>query len=455
MTYFEQVESLRKTFRSKRTKPYEWRIAQLRALKRFLTEHKQEICDALWQDLHKGRFETDITEIDVVLSEIEFALMNLSHWMEPETVFTALIAQPGHSHVHRDPYGVVLIIGAWNYPIQLLLAPLVGALAAGNAAVLKPSEIAAATSRLIAKEIPKYLDSEAVLVIEGGIAETDDLLNATFDYIFFTGSGPVGKIVMKKAAEHLTPVTLELGGKSPAIVMDDADIRVAARRIAWGKFMNGGQTCIAPDYVLIHKAVEDAFLDALKIAINDFYGTDAKQSDDYCRIINEKNFRRLSAFLQDGELIYGGQTDATELYIEPTILRLNTADVPVMKEEIFGPILPVIGVEHITEAIQFVNDRPKPLALYFFSKNELDYQKIVDETSSGGVCVNDVILQMPSPYMPFGGVGASGMGNYHGKQSFETFSHRKSVLTKSTWLDLPIRYAPYTDSKLKWMERLS
>jgi aldehyde dehydrogenase (NAD+) len=454
----DRVEKVRDTFRTKRTRPYEWRVAQLQALKRFLTEKNQEIQAALWKDLRKGTFESEVTEQGVVLGEIDFTLKHLAGWMKPESAWTPLLDQPGCSEIRHDPYGVVLIIGAWNYPINLLLAPLVGALAGGNAAVLKPSELAPATSAMIAQWIPEYLDREAVIVVEGGVPETDDLLNCVFDYIFFTGSGPVGKIVMRKAAENLTPVTLELGGKSPALVMDDASIKVAARRIVWGKFMNAGQTCIAPDYVLIHPSVEAEFLAEVKISLEAFYGKDAKQSKDYCRIVNDRNFQRLEKFLGNGEVYCGGATDAKERYIEPTVLRiksLDTVNVPVMLEEIFGPILPVIQVPDLDHAIDFINARAKPLALYLFSKSSTVKERVLSETSSGGVCINDVVMHMPSPYIPFGGVGPSGMGHYHGKRSFDTFTHAKGIMKKTTWPDFPIRYAPYNPSKLNWIKRLS
>jgi aldehyde dehydrogenase (NAD+) len=455
VTNQERIAQVRKTFQSRKTRSYEWRVSQIQGLKKFLNEKNKEICDAMWKDLRKGEFESEVTEQGVVHGEIDYTLKHLKTWMEPYSVGTPLIDQLGRSEIRSEPYGVVLIIGAWNYPINLLLAPLVGALAGGNAAVLKPSELAPATSACLAQFIPQYMDPDAVIVIEGGIPETDDLLNCQFDYIFFTGSGPVGKIVMAKAAAHLTPVTLELGGKSPAIVLEDTPIKVAAKRIAWGKFMNAGQTCIAPDYVLIQPSVQAEFLKELVISIEEFYGKDAKLSPDYCRIVNDRNFQRLEKFLKDGEVAYGGKTDAKERYISPTILIDPSTDVGVMQEEIFGPILPVIKIPDIDNAINFINSRPKPLALYLFSKSDSLRERVVEETSSGGVCINDVVMHMPSPYLPFGGVGSSGMGHYHGKKSFETFTHQKGVMTKSTWPDIPIRYAPYSESKLTWIKRLS
>jgi aldehyde dehydrogenase (NAD+) len=454
MTNSERIEAIRKSFRERRTRPYVWRIAQLRQLKSFLVERKQEICDALWEDLRKGSFEADITEQGIVIGEIDHALPLLQDWMRSEAVSTPLIDLPGNSEIRREPYGVVLIIGAWNYPINLLLAPLVGAISGGNAVVLKPSELAPATSAVIAKWIPKYLDPEAIIVIEAGVKETDELLNIQFDSIFFTGSGTVGKIIMSKAAAHLTPVTLELGGKSPAIVMDDSSIKVAAKRIAWGKFMNAGQTCIAPDYVLVHSSVEEEFVSELKNSIDSFYGKNPKLSPDYCRIVNDRNFERLVKLLNDGSPACGGESDRTERYIAPTILRNVAPTSAAMQEEIFGPILPVLPIPSLEVAIDFINARPKPLALYLFTKSSEAKEKIIEETSSGGVCINDVVMHMPSPSLPFGGVGASGMGHYHGKRSFDTFTHQKGVMSKSTWPDIAIRYAPYTETKRKWVQRL-
>jgi aldehyde dehydrogenase (NAD+) len=455
VSYANQVEGLRATCRSGRTREYSWRISQLKALKAFLQERDKEICEALWKDLRKGPFESALSEQGLVIDEIDHTLKNLSDWMRPESVSTPLIDQPGKSQIRHDPYGVVLIMSAWNYPINLLLAPMVGALAGGNAVVLKPSELAPAVSALIAEQIPKYLDPQAVIVVEGGVPETQALLDVPFDYIFFTGSGTVGKIVMAKAAQFLTPVTLELGGKSPALVMSSAALKVSAKRIAWGKFMNAGQTCIAPDYVLVHASLEEAFISELKTSIVSFYGNDPKNSPDYCRIVNDRNFERLTGLLEGGEIFHGGDVDSKERYIGPTVLRNLRPDAPAMAQEIFGPILPVLTVSSLDEAIAFVNQRPKPLALYLFSDDSVERERVLIETSSGGVCINDVVMHMPSHFLPFGGVGPSGMGHYHGKRSFDTFTHQKGVMAKSTWPDIPIRYAPYSDSNLKWARRLS
>jgi aldehyde dehydrogenase (NAD+) len=431
-----------------------WRTSQLGKLKSFLQEREKEINEALWADLRKSRFEALLSEQGVVIGEIDFTLKHLESWMSPSRAATPLIDFPGHCRVHAEPLGVALIIGAWNYPINLLLAPLVGAIAAGNAAVLKPSELAPATSAMLAHLLPQYLDTAAFCVMEGGVPETQEILDIPFDSIFFTGSGSVGRIIMAKAAQFLTPVTLELGGKSPTLILADADLEVAARRVAWGKFMNAGQTCIAPDYVLVESSVEQQFNELLTRSIRTFYGDDPRQSVDYCRIVNDRNFERLAGLMNEGEKVCGGGVDARERYIAPTVLRGVTGEMRVMKEEIFGPILPVIAIANLEEGLRFINERPKPLALYLFSSTESNHRKVVAETSSGGICLNDVLLQMPVSSMPFGGVGPSGMGSYHGKKSFDTFTHYKSVMSKSTWLDIPIRYAPYTESKLKWVQRL-
>jgi aldehyde dehydrogenase (NAD+) len=448
----EKVAKARASFRGGRTRPGSWRRAQLEALKALLKKEESAIFEALWADLRKPRLEGYFSEVGFVIGEIDDALQHLERWMKPERKHTSLLAQPGRSWTTHDPLGVVLVIGAWNYPINLLLAPLVGALAGGNAAVLKPSEIAAHTSALIADLVPRYLDPEAVSVVEGGAEETQALLDERFDLIFFTGGGRVGQIVLEKAAKHLTPVVLELGGKSPCLVDRDASLEIAARRIVWGRFSNAGQTCVAPDYVLVHEAVELDLLAHLRAAMTAFYGDDPRVSPDYCRIVNDRNFERLSKLLQDGEVVCGGKAEAKERYIAPTILRGVSPEAPVMQDEIFGPILPVLTVPSMDAAIEFVTDRPKPLALYLFSNDEATQQKVVDRTSSGNACINDVIMHMVVPELPFGGVGASGMGRYHGQWSFETFTHRKGVLCRTTHLDFPVRYPPYTDGHLALMK---
>jgi aldehyde dehydrogenase (NAD+) len=366
-----------------------------------------------------------------------------------------MACQPGRSYIYRDPLGVVLIIGPWNYPLQLLLLPALGAIAAGNCVVLKPSELAPATSSLIARRLPEYLDAASVSVVEGGAAETTMLLAERFDHIFFTGGETVGRIVMQAAARHLTPVTLELGGKSPCIVDRHVDLEVAARRIVWGKFYNTGQTCVAPDYILAHKEIEERLLAKLKETVHEFFGDDPHSVADYGRIINERHYERLMGLLPgSGEIVTGGTGFPADRYIAPTILKNTSSEAPVMTGEIFGPILPVLKVQDVEHAIAFVNSRPKPLALYVFTSDPAVQAKVLDRTTSGGVTVNHTLLHLANPSLPFGGVGPSGMGAYHGRTTFETFSHRKSVLVKRTWLDPWFFYPPYTDAKKRWVRRI-
>jgi aldehyde dehydrogenase (NAD+) len=364
-----------------------------------------------------------------------------------------LAQQPGRATVHREPYGVVLVIAPWNYPIHLLLLPMVGAIAAGNAVVGKPSEVAARTSATLARLVPEYLDPEAVAAVEGGVAETQALLAERFDYVFYTGNGRVGRIVMAAAAEHLIPVTLELGGKSPVIVDESANIEVAARRIAFGKFLNAGQTCVAPDYALVTRTREAELVQQLGRAIREFYGPDPAASPDYARIVNDAHFRRLEQLLAGTTPAIGGETNAAGRYVAPTVLRDVSPEAPVMADEIFGPILPVLTVTDVDEAIRFVNDRDRPLALYVFAESAAVQQRVLERTSSGGVCVNATVLHVAVPTLPFGGVGASGMGAYHGKTSFDTFSHRKSVLDRPTRIDPKLAYPPYTKVKERLVRR--
>lgn len=436
---------LRQHFDKGCTRTLAYRKQQLSGLMRFLQECESEIFTALATDIGKPQAESLSAEIGLVMSEAKLLQKNLARWMKPKRVATPLLAQPGKSVIYPEPLGVVLVIAPWNYPLQLTLAPLAGALAAGNCVVLKPSEMAAATSQLLADRLPRYIDTNCLAIVQGGIDETTALLREPFDHIFYTGSGAVGKIVMTAAAKNLTPVTLELGGKSPCIVDEETDLDVAAKRIIWGKFSNAGQTCVAPDYVLAHENIEERLLLKLREKLQDFYGNDPRTSRDYGRIINERHYQRLMNLLPgSGEVYVGGQGDAATRYFPPTILSNVPADAPVMAEEIFGPILPVLKVKNMHEAIQFVNARPKPLALYIFSSNKITCENIIERTSSGGVSVNYPMMQLTIPDLPFGGVGASGMGAYHGKASFDTFTHYKSVLMKPLWFDLSVMYPPYS-----------
>lgn len=434
---------------------YQWRIEQLEQLRRLLLENDDLISASMWKDLRKSKFECQATEQGIVLGEIELTLKKLKKWMKPQRVSTPLYNQPGRSYIVHDPYGLALIIGAWNYPINLTLAPLVGAISGGNAVMIKPSEISSHTAQTLADLIPKYMDTNLITVVQGGAEETSAILDKTFDTIFFTGSGPVGKIVLAKAAPKLTPVTLELGGKSPAVVMPDADLKVTARRLAWGKFMNAGQTCVAPDYIIAHPEIRDRLIAEMKLAVKEFYGVKPETSPDYCRIINAKNFDRLKDLAEGEEIVFGGEFDREKLFISPTIIA-GKPSTPLMEEEIFGPLLPVLEMKEATEILSFINSRPKPLALYLFTKSTKTIELFTRNTSSGSLLVNDVVIHMPVPKLPFGGVGASGMGHYHGRFSFDTFTHAKGVLRKSFWLDLPVRYAPYTSWKskvLSWLMR--
>ncbi|WP_306368034.1 aldehyde dehydrogenase family protein [Nocardiopsis sp. CC223A] len=449
------VRGLRAAFASGRTKPIGWRRAQLRQLRALLVQERPALEKALKSDLGKSPVEAHTTEIGFVINEIDHTLKHLASWLRPRRVPVPMALAPAKARTVREPLGTVLIISPWNYPVNLALAPLVGALAAGNAAVLKPSELSPATSALLADLVPRYLDSEAVAVVEGGVPESTALLEQHFDHIFYTGNGQVARIVMAAAVKHLTPVTLELGGKSPAIVEPGADPAATARRLAWGKFTNAGQTCVAPDYVLAIGDTAEALQRELAAAITEMFGTDPKASGDYGRIVNERHFDRLVALLESGTVVAGGHHDRDDLYIAPTVLGDVSADSPVMAEEIFGPILPVIGVPDLDAAIAFVNERDKPLALYAFTESEETKRRLTTETSSGGLGFGLPIAHLAVPDLPFGGVGESGMGAYHSTASIDTFSHTKSVLDKSLVLDtMRVAYAPITDLKEKILRRM-
>ncbi|MFD8760494.1 aldehyde dehydrogenase family protein [Streptomyces sp. NPDC059445] len=447
------VAGLRAAFRTGATRPAAWRRRQLRGLRSLLTTHTQAIEEALYDDLRKGRTESHVTEIGGVLAEIDHALRHLDRWMKPRRAAVPMNLKPATARIHPEPLGVCLIIAPWNYPLTLTLNPLVGALAAGNAAVVKPSELAPATSALIAGLLPRYV--EAVAVVEGAVEETTLLLEQRFDHIFYTGNGTVGRIVAAAAARNLTPTTLELGGKSPVFIDETADMAVAVRRLTWGKFTNAGQTCVAPDYVLATPAARDSLLSALPETIREMFGPNPRTSSDYGRIVNDRHFQRLTGLLAEGgDLIAGGVSDAQERYIAPTVLT----DVPhgalVMTEEIFGPILPVLTVRDVHEAIDFINARDKPLSLYAFTRDKTARQALLDKTSSGGLVYNASMIHLGVPNLPFGGIGESGMGAYHGKTSFDTFSHLKSVLSKPTRPDtLRLIYAPHTSRSFAFIAK--
>jgi aldehyde dehydrogenase (NAD+) len=448
------VERMRAGFDEGRTRPLAWRRDQLRALERFLEREEDAILQALERDLGKPRYEAVTGELSVLHGEIREARRSLSRWTRPESVSLPLVHQPGRARVEREPLGVVLIIGPWNYPLQLVLAPLVSAIAAGNCSVLKPSEHAPATAALLERALPRYLDPEAVAVFTGAAEASQALLAQRFDHIFFTGGGRVGKLVMQAAAEHLTPVTLELGGKSPAIVDASADIEVAARRIAWGRFYNAGQTCVAPDYVLVERSVASSFRAALERSLDAFYGEHPAESPDFARIVNLPHLRRLQGMLHGLTVSRGGGVDEEALFMEPTIVWDPPLDSALMQEEIFGPILPVVPVDDLDRALGVIRRLPDPLSLYHFSRDRQAQDRVRTGTRSGGLVFNDVIVHLTVPGLPFGGVGASGLGRAHGRAGFETFSQQRSVMSHATWFDPPVRYPPYTDGKLALSRKL-
>lgn len=405
--------------------------------------HENEIIDALYFDFKKPAFEAVITETSYVISELKDTIKNIKCWSKPRRVFPSLLNFPSKDYIYKEPYGKVLIISPWNYPFQLALCPLISAFAAGNQVVLKPSELTPKTSEIIEKIISKVFHKNQVSVVEGGIEVAQQLLSERWDYIFFTGSVGVGKIVAKAAAENLTPVTLELGGKNPCIIDETANLKLAAKRIAWGKFINAGQTCIAPDYILIQKNMKSHFVDYLKNEITKAYGENPSDSPDYARIINTKNCQRLIHMIDAEKVIFGGQTDLKKCYIAPTLIEENSLETELMKDEIFGPILPILTYEKESEIEDIISKYEKPLALYIFTENRIFSKKMIQKYSFGGGCVNDTMVHFSNKRLPFGGVGHSGIGAYHGVLSFDTFSHKKSILIKSNLLDLPFRYAPY------------
>lgn len=430
----------RSYFNTQATKSIDFRLNALRRLKDAIKMYESEINNALRADLNKSEFDTFATEIGIVLEEISFVSKRLKKWAKPHKVTTALTHFGTKGMQYPEPFGSVLIIAPWNYPFQLAISPLIGAIAAGNCVVIKPSELSPVTSAVLSRLLKSIFDFEYVTVIEGGVEESQVLLKQTFDYIFFTGSVGVGKIVMKAAAKNLTPVTLELGGKSPCIIHEDADLKLAAKRIAWGKFLNAGQTCIAPDYLYIHEKVFDTFVQYLKSSIQDLYHKNALDNADYVRIVSQRHFERLVGFLSDGQIIEGGKYDTESLKIQPTLLDQVTWDDEVMQDEIFGPILPLFRYNNISEVIHMVQSKPHPLALYLFSTSSTIIDKVINETEFGGGAINDAIYHIATPYLPFGGKGSSGMGAYHGKASFDTFTHYKSVLKQTNYLDIPFRY---------------
>jgi len=440
-------------FKEGHTKSLRFRIEQLQTLKNMLKENEQELCHAVYKDFRKSPFETFATEIGLIINEINYALKNIDRWVKPKSVPTSLVNFPSRNYILKEPYGNVLIIAPWNYPVQLCLLPLVGALAAGNTAFVKPSELTPNTSQALEKLLGQYFQPEVITTVLGGVETSNRLLELNFNYIFFTGSTRVGKIIMQSAAKRLIPVTLELGGKSPCIVDETANLEISARRVVWGKFVNAGQTCVAPDYLLVQKSIKNAFLEELKKAVVSLYGDNPFTSNDYPRIINDAHFDRLSELLKDGNIVIGGDTEPATRYIAPTILSDIGWQDSIMQDEIFGPILPVLEFSSIDDAIQQILQTPRPLALYVFTSSSETERKVLEQVSFGGGAINDTIAQLGNHHLSFGGVGASGFGSYHGKASFDSFSHQKSIMKKNFLVDIPIRYAPY-DGKIKWLKTI-
>ena len=457
MDISQLVKSQKSFFKTQQTKDVFFRKNALKKLQKELIKREKDIVAALYNDFKKSEYEALMTETSIVLAELKMTIKNIHSWSKPKRVLPSLLNFPSSAKIHSEPYGTVLIIAPWNYPYQLAFAPLLGAIAAGNNVVLKPSELTPHTSKVTKEIIEAVFDKNHVSVIEGGVAVSQELLAQRWDYIFFTGSIPVGKIVAKAAAEYLTPVTLELGGKSPCIVDETANIKLAAKRLVWGKFINGGQTCIAPDYLLIHTSVKEEFINHFKKEIINAYSEDPETSEDYPRIVNTRNFDRLAALLQGEKITIGGQINRDENYIAPTVIDEPSLDSEVMKGEIFGPIFPLISYETEEEFDAIIAKYDKPLALYVFTTRNRFAKKMITKYSFGGGTINDTTVHFANHRLPFGGVGESGIGGYHGKKTFDTFSHKKGVVTRGNWLDVPTRYAPYKGKlkQLKFLMKIS
>ena len=452
MNFEEILADQRTFFNSLKTRPLQFRKRNLEKLREVIRKNEDFLYEAVYKDFSKSKFDTYTTEISFILKDIEYYLKNLNSLAKPKKVKTNLANQLGKSRIYTDPLGCTLVIGAWNYPYQLSLSPMIAALAAGNTCIVKPSEVAEHTMKAMAKIINENFPKEYLFVVEGGVEEITEILKLKFDKIFFTGSTKVGQIVYEAAAKNLTPVTLELGGKSPAIVTANADFEVAAKRIVWGKFLNAGQTCVAPDYILVDEKVKDSFFDALRAQIIKFdYQPGAEH---YTQIINQRNFERLIRFIDREKVYLGGNYDLQKKYIEPTVLHNINWDDNVMQDEIFGPILPVLTFKNFNEALLTICEKDKPLAAYLFTKNSEEKEQFKSKISFGGGCINDVVMHLSNDHLPFGGVGNSGIGNYHGKFGFDTFSHQKSVLERVTWGEPDIKYPPYSEKKLNWIKKL-
>ncbi|CAN5252906.1 aldehyde dehydrogenase [soil metagenome] len=447
----DKIKLQRDFFRAGKTKDPDFRILKLKKLRTSINKYEEEITEALWKDLHKSREEAYLTEISIVTQEIDLHIKQLKSWAKPTKVSVPIHLRPSRAKIVYEPLGLALIIAPWNYPFQLLFNPLVGAISSGCCAVLKPSEFTPNIAAVMEKIIAETFSENYISLIQGGQETGEILLQQRWDIIFFTGSTQVGKIVMKAAAENLTPVVLELGGKSPAIVDETANIAMAAKRIAWGKTINAGQTCIAPDYLLVHEKVKEELLQEISGSFREMYGENIAQSSYYGRMVHEKAFHRVINLMEEEKIYSGGESNMNDLFIAPTILDGVAKDSPVMQEEIFGPVLPVMTFSELKEATDFINSGEKPLALYYFGKRG-KAKEIIFETSSGGVCINDTLMHISNHNLPFGGVGQSGMGSYHGKESFLSFSHKRSVVRTPTWIDIPFKYAPFR--YFKWIRKL-
>ncbi len=447
------LQQQRTYFKTQQTKDVSFRIIVLKKLKQEIINREQDIYDALKSDFKKSTFESFISEFGIVISELNLTLKNLKSWAKLTRVKPSMLTFPSTDYIYKEPYGTVLVIAPWNYPFLLAIEPLIMAIAAGNTVVVKPSELTAHTSQLVTDIIKNVFNKEHATSIEGGIPVATELLEQKWDYIFFTGSVPVGKIVAKAAAKHLTPVTLELGGKSPCIVDETIDLKLAAKRIVWGKFFNGGQTCISPDYIITHASIKNELIDALKTEIINAYGENPKESEDFPRIINERNAKRLNEMLEGVNVVFGGEHHIEERYIAPTLVDNPNLDSKLMQDEIFGPILPILTYTNEADIDNIISNYDKPLSLYVFSKSKQFTNKILNTYSFGGGAINDPLIHFGNHRLPFGGVGASGIGAYHGKHGFDTFSHHKSISKRGTWFDPPIRYAPY-NGKLRLIKKM-
>lgn len=455
MAIASTVTRQRQFFKSGQTLPIEFRLRQLQKIKSLLQLFQADILKALKQDLNKSEIEAQMTELMLINHEINFMIKHLKRWAQPQKVPSGFpFLWPGRSRIYYRPYGLVVIIGAWNYPLLLTLSPLIGALSAGNCVIVKPSEVAGHTQNLILKMINDHFPSEYVTVLSGGPSIVNSLLKEKFDYIFFTGNPNTAKIILQASTKYLTPCTLELGGKSPCIIDQSANLDYAVRRITWAKTINAGQTCIAPDYLYIHASLKDVFVDKFRQTVYQFFGKTVHQSDNYGRIINDRHFLRIKNLMSQGRILCGGENNQATRFIAPTLIDDISWQDPIMQEEIFGPLLPIFTFQEIDEVISVIRNQPKPLALYLFTNQKTQQKKLLEQVSFGGGCINDCMMQVTNPHLPFGGVGLSGMGVYHGKYSFETFSHRQSIFKKTFLKDFALIYPPFLKRKRWWLKRL-